>query len=56
LRLCRTADISLAEWLAHTPEKLVEQHIPVSRAMLEGIPKQEIVLDPGYSRVRARHP
>ncbi len=39
-------DISLAEWLAHTPQKLVTQHIGVGTAMLEAIPKEEIVFDP----------
>jgi len=39
-------DISLAEWLAHTPHKLVEQHIGTGIAMLDGIPKEEVVIDP----------
>jgi oxalate decarboxylase len=39
-------DISLAEWLAHTPRKLVEQHIGTSTAMLDAIPKEEVVIDP----------
>jgi oxalate decarboxylase len=39
-------DISLAEWLAHTPAKLVDQHIGVGKAMLDAIPKGKIVVDP----------
>jgi len=39
-------DISLAEWLAHTPRKLVEQHIGTGTAMLDAIPKEEVVIDP----------
>ena len=39
-------DISLAEWLAHTPTKLVTQHIGVDKSVLESIPKEEVVIDP----------
>lgn len=39
-------DISLGEWLAHTPHKLVNQHIGVGAAMLDAIPKDKAVLDP----------
>ena len=39
-------DISLAEWMAHTPHQLVEQHLHVGRAMLEAIPAQETVITP----------
>jgi len=36
-------DISLAEWIAHTPQLLVDQHLRVGKGMLASIPKQEIV-------------
>jgi oxalate decarboxylase len=36
-------DISLAEWLAHTPALLVDQHLRVGEAMLKAIPKEEVV-------------
>jgi len=39
-------DISLAEWMAHTPHKLVEHHLRVGRAMLDAIPTQEVVIRP----------
>lgn len=39
-------DISLTEWLAHTPYKLVDQHIGVGKHVLEAIPKEKIVVDP----------
>ena len=40
------ADISLAEWLAHTPSLLVEQHLGVGQEMLKKIAKEEIVVRP----------
>ena len=39
-------DISLAEWLAHTPARLVDQHLGVGEAMLNAIPKTEAVVKP----------
>jgi oxalate decarboxylase len=36
-------DISLAEWLAHTPALLVDQHLKVGQEMLRAIPKEEVV-------------
>ncbi len=39
-------DISLAEWLAHTPHLLVNQHLQFGQEMLNNIPKQEIVITP----------
>jgi oxalate decarboxylase len=39
-------DISLAEWMAHTPQRLVDQHLHVGGAMLEAISKQEAVILP----------
>lgn len=39
-------DISLAEWLAHTPHLLVNQHLNVGARMLSEIPKKETVITP----------
>ncbi len=39
-------DISLAEWLAHTPARLVDQHLNVGESMLNAIPKAEAVIKP----------
>jgi oxalate decarboxylase len=39
-------DISLAEWMAHTPHQLVDQHLQVGKSMLTAIPKQEMVITP----------
>ncbi len=39
-------DISLAEWLAHTPHQLVDQHLRVGRALLDSIPAAETVIAP----------
>jgi oxalate decarboxylase len=39
-------DISLAEWLAHTPALLVEQHLRVGQAMIKAISKEEVVNTP----------
>ena len=49
LEMFKTADhqdISLAEWMAHTPHLLMDQHLQVGTSMLDGIPKQEIVVRP----------
>ncbi len=39
-------DISLAEWLAHTPSRLVNQHIGTGEEFIRSIPKNEVVLRP----------
>ena len=39
-------DISLGEWMAHTPHLLVNQHLQVGRAMIDAIPKDEMVIVP----------
>ncbi len=39
-------DISLAEWMAHTPHQLVDQHLHVGRALLDAIPTDESVITP----------
>jgi oxalate decarboxylase len=40
------ADISLAEWLAHTPALLVDQHLGVGQEVLKKIAKEEVVVRP----------
>ena len=39
-------DISLAEWMAHTPHLLMDQHLRVGMPMLDNLPKQEMVITP----------
>jgi oxalate decarboxylase len=39
-------DISLGEWLAHTPSRLVDQHLGVGEEMLRQIAKKEEVVVP----------
>jgi oxalate decarboxylase len=39
-------DISLAEWLAHTPPRLVDQHIATGEDFLRKISKKEAVITP----------
>jgi oxalate decarboxylase len=39
-------DISLAEWLSHTPLRLVNEHLNLGEDMLAKIPKKEIVVIP----------
>ena len=39
-------DISLAEWLAHTPPHLVDEHLETGEAMLNAIPKAKAVIKP----------
>jgi oxalate decarboxylase len=39
-------DISLAEWMAHTPHLLVNQHLQVGETMIGAIPEQEMVITP----------
>ena len=43
-------DISLAEWLAHTPSRLVNEHIATGEEFLHGIGKQEAVLVAGATK------
>jgi oxalate decarboxylase len=40
-------DISLAEWMAHTPHQLIDQHLHVGTAMIDAISKDETVIVPG---------
>jgi oxalate decarboxylase len=49
LEMFRTSeyqDISLAEWMAHTPHLLMDQHLGVEMPMLDSIPRQKMVVTP----------
>src|ERR1700738_3783428 len=37
-------DLSLSEWLAHTPPELVMAHLNIDRATLDAIPRDELVI------------
>jgi oxalate decarboxylase len=39
-------DISLAQWVAHTPHLLVDEHLKVGQQMLAGIAKEKAVIRP----------
>jgi oxalate decarboxylase len=39
-------DLSLSEWLAHTPPELVMAHLNIDRATLNAIPRDELVIVP----------
>lgn len=39
-------DISLAEWLAHTPHKLVDQHLQFGKSIIDAIPREKVVITP----------
>jgi oxalate decarboxylase len=39
-------DISLAEWMAHTPYRLTDEHIGVGEDFLAKIAKKEMVITP----------
>ena len=40
-------DLSLSEWLAHTPPELVMAHLWIDKATFDAIPKEEFVVLPG---------
>jgi oxalate decarboxylase len=40
-------DISLSDWLVHTPPELVMAHLNIDRATLDAIPKNKLVVVPG---------
>jgi len=40
-------DLSLSEWLTHTPPELVMAHLNIDRATLDAIPKDSFVIVPG---------
>ena len=39
-------DLSLSEWLSHTPPELVMAHLHIDKATLDAIPKEELVIVP----------
>ncbi|MGA2739329.1 MAG: cupin domain-containing protein [Bryobacteraceae bacterium] len=45
-KTCEYQDISLAEWMAHTPHLLMNQHLAVGLGMLDSIAKDEMVITP----------
>jgi oxalate decarboxylase len=42
----RYQDISLAEWMAHTPHQLVNQYLQVGETIIHAIPKGEMIITP----------
>src|SRR6267142_2167656 len=40
-------DLSLSEWLSHTPPELVMAHLNIDKATFDAIPKDELVIMPG---------
>jgi len=40
-------DLSLSQWLAHTPPELVMAHLNIDKATLDAIPRDELVIVPG---------
>ncbi len=43
-------DLSLSEWLAHTPPELVMAHLRIDKATFDAIPKDEVVIMPGQQK------
>ena len=39
-------DLSLSEWLTHTPPELVMAHLNIDKATLDALPKTEVVVAP----------
>jgi oxalate decarboxylase len=39
-------DLSLSEWLSHTPPELVMAHLNIDRATLDALPKEKLVIVP----------
>jgi oxalate decarboxylase len=39
-------DLSLSEWLAHTPPELVMVHLNIDKATYDAIPKDKLVITP----------
>jgi oxalate decarboxylase len=39
-------DISLAEWMAHTPSRLIDEHLGIGEDLVAKIPKKEMVITP----------
>jgi oxalate decarboxylase len=45
-RSSRFEDISLSEWLAHTPMELVMAHLNIDKATYDQIPREKLVVLP----------
>jgi oxalate decarboxylase len=39
-------DVSLSDWLSHTPPELVMAHLNIDKATLDAIPREELVIVP----------
>jgi oxalate decarboxylase len=39
-------DLSLSEWLSHTPPELVMAHLNIDKATLDALPKEKLVIVP----------
>jgi oxalate decarboxylase len=39
-------DLSLSEWLAHTPPELVMAHLNIDRQTYDAIPREKLVIVP----------
>lgn len=46
----RFADISLKQWMALTPHELVQAHLRLDRALIDGLPQQKLPVVPGQRR------
>jgi oxalate decarboxylase len=42
----RYHDLSLSEWLSHTPPELVMAHLNIDKAVYDAIPKDKAVIVP----------
>jgi oxalate decarboxylase len=42
----RCGDLSLSEWLSHTPAELVMAHLTIDKATYDAIPKEKTVIIP----------
>ena len=45
-RAPRFEDLSLSDWISHTPPELIMQHLGLSRETLARIPKQKVPIVP----------
>ena len=39
-------DLSLSEWLSHTPPELVRAHLSLDKSTVDGLPKEKLVIVP----------
>jgi oxalate decarboxylase len=45
-RSSRFEDLSLSEWLAHTPPELVMAHLNIDKATYDQIPREKLIILP----------